>query len=150
MSDDNGTPTNTERMVMPRHVGERTVRSWRDVRDKIAPQGTPIKAKDLVDRTFTILRMRAYQSQFADLGELVYWVVVVTDDGELLNCTLGGQAVVDVLDALSTLKCQYQDAVNSDDAAKQRDLEELGADGLWQFTLRWSEGGTGEGYYYFD
>jgi hypothetical protein len=104
----------------------------------------------MVDRTFTILRYRPYQSSFEGGRETVYWVVVVTDDGELFNFTLGGVSVCDVLDAMHRIKVEYEAAKQAGDRLKMSELEELGANRPWQFTLRWMKGGQGAGYYIFE
>lgn len=142
--------TGIERMILPSMVGAQPVRTWKEFRDRIAPQGLAVKARDLIGRTFKIIRSRRYQSAYETARDLVYWVVIVTDDGEILNTTLGGEAVCDVLDALHDLNQQYRDAVDANDMVKISDLEELGANALWEFTLAWSDSGQGEGYYYFE
>ena len=136
--------------ALPLSIGERKVTSWRNLRDRIAPQGTAVQAKLLVDRTFTIIRYRPYQSQFAGRREVVYWIVALTDDGELFNTTLGGEAVCDVLDSINKLESDLKEAMAHGDTGRVKDLQELGAGSLWQFTLRWSESGANQGYYFFD
>ena len=134
---------------MPSQVARMGVLPWRDIRDKVAPQGSPVSAKDMVGRVFTLLRYRKYLSAFAEGREMVYWCVVVTDDGELFNFTLGGTAVCDVLDAMDAIKREHAAAMEDGSFARARELEELGADKLWQFDLQWIKGGQGEGYYTF-
>ena len=121
-------------------------RKWSAIRDRIAPQGYPIEAADLVDRTFTILRYRTYQSRFEGGREMVYWIVGVTDDGLIFNTTLGGVAVCDVLDAIDRMYKSYQAAIASGDLVAQRDLEEIGADSPVTLTLKWVKSGS-TGYY---
>jgi hypothetical protein len=119
---------------------------WSAIRDRIAPQGEAVDAKTLIDKTFTILRYRTYQSRYEAGRETVYWVVGVTDDGVLFNTTLGGVAVCDVLDAIDKMYRAYADAIADGDMVAQKDLEEIGADSPVTFTLRWVPAGTA-GYY---
>jgi len=142
--------TNLPEITAPMSLGDRKITSWKKLRDKISPQGTAVQSKLLVDRTFTIIRMRPYDSKYESDRATVYWIVALTDDGELFNCTLGGTAVCDVLDALVKLEEQLQEAMTNGDGPRVKDLQALGAGTLWQFTLRWRDSGAGQGYYFFD
>ncbi len=136
--------------VLPSQIANLGVLEWRAIRDRVAPQGTAVKATDMVGRTFTILRYRPYQSAFKENREIVYWIVAVTDDGELFNFTLGGTAVCDVLDIMDKLKIEHAMAIAEGKFARARELEDLGINKAWKFTLQWVEGGQGEGYYTFE
>ncbi len=75
----------------------------KDIRDEVAPQGEQIPAENLVDRPFQILRGKAFGSRFQEQSHAYFIVGVLTDSGELFNTVLGGQAVVEVLDAWSDM-----------------------------------------------
>lgn len=135
---------------LPAQIGEVGVVNWQAYREKLAPQGTPIKTKDLVGREFIIMRMRPYQSQFQGKRETVYWCVVVTGDGEVFNTTIGGEATAEVLDMLSKLQKDYEEAASMGDQHALRELEERGAGKYWRFTLQWAETAAGQGYYFFE
>ena len=75
----------------------------KDIRDEVAPQGEQIPAENLVDRPFQILRGKAFGSRFSTDAHAYFVVGVLTDTGELFNTVLGGQAVVEVLDAWSAM-----------------------------------------------
>lgn len=63
--------------------------------------GPRIPAESLVDTLFTILGAKAYQSSY-DPEDHVYFCVCRNDKtGEMFTTSLGGSAVVDVLDSLS-------------------------------------------------
>jgi hypothetical protein len=90
--------------------------------------GTPISAEDLVNTEFDILRAKEYPSTFSTQDHVWYCVVRPVGKDELLSVSLGGQAVVEVLDAYS----------HSDESAPLR------------VTLRFKTGGKYSGYYYFE
>lgn len=135
---------------LPAQIGEVGVVNWQEYRERLAPQGTPIKTKDLVGRAFIIMRMRPYQSQFAGKRETVYWCVVVTGDGEVFNTTIGGEATAEILDMLSKLQKDYEEAASMGDQHAMKQLEERGAGKYWRFTLQWAETAAGQGYYFFE
>ena len=59
-----------------------------------------VTAEQLVDRTFTILRAKSFASRFQEGAHAYFCICQLQDGGELFATVLGGQAVVDVLDAL--------------------------------------------------
>lgn len=61
--------------------------------------GTPIEAKELVGKTFDVLRAKRYNSVFEGQDHAWYCVVRPVDQDEVFATTLGGGAVVEVLDA---------------------------------------------------
>lgn len=134
----------------PRAIGDTPVVSWKQVAERLNPQGVPIEAKQMIDQTFTVIRMKPYASQFKGVRDVVYWVVAVTDDGQMVNFTLGGQAVCDVLDVIQTMIDEYKDAYNHGDVGRMKELEQQGATSFFRFTLKWNEGGQAGGYYYFE
>lgn len=62
-------------------------------------RGTPIKAEELVGKTFDI--MRAKQQESAYEGQEHFWFCIVRPAGqdELFETVLGGGAVMEILDA---------------------------------------------------
>jgi hypothetical protein len=62
--------------------------------------GPRVPADQLVDTTFTILRAKPFQSSFSEDAHAWFCVCQAKDDGEVFTTVLGGQAVVDILDAL--------------------------------------------------
>ena len=69
-----------------------------DVKEGLGLPTVQIKAAELVDQTFIIVKARAFVSSFAK-GETAYFCVCThVDTGELFSTVLGGQGVVDFLD----------------------------------------------------
>lgn len=62
--------------------------------------GPRVPAEQLVDTTFTILRGKPFQSSFQEDAHAWFCVCKAKDGGEVFTTVLGGQAVVDILDAL--------------------------------------------------
>lgn len=132
---------------LPDHIGKMGIVNWKDIRDRYVPQGMPVSAKDMVDRPFKILRMRPYPSQFPGSRDTVYWIVALTDDGELTNFTVGGVAACDQLDAIHKLNEDFRDAVKRGNIPLATQMAELGAGKPLRVVLKWNEGGQNEGYY---
>lgn len=74
---------------------------WSDFAKKNLLAGDPITAQELVNREFDILRAKRFDSSFEGQDHAWYCVVRPTDTGEVFSVTLGGQAVVEVLDAFA-------------------------------------------------
>jgi hypothetical protein len=70
-----------------------------DIMDSIAPMGQAIKAEDLAGEAFTIIRAKPYSSRFEGQDHAWFVVGAFYPDGDIFNTTLGGAAVVEVLDA---------------------------------------------------
>lgn len=98
---------------------------WSDFARSIGLRGTPIAAQELVGKTFDILRAKKFDSTFSGQDHAWYCVVRLKDETELLSVTLGGSAVVEILDAFA----------NS------------GIDAPLRVTLAWNAGGKFNGYY---
>lgn len=62
--------------------------------------GARVPAEQLVDTTFTILRAKPFASSFAADSHAWFCVCRAKDGGDVFTTVLGGQAVVDILDAL--------------------------------------------------
>jgi hypothetical protein len=62
--------------------------------------GPRVPAEQLVDQTFVILRGKAFQSSFNEQAHAWFCVCKDKQTGEVITTVLGGQAVVDILDAL--------------------------------------------------
>lgn len=60
--------------------------------------GTPIKAEELVDMTFDILRCKKFDSEFEGQDHCWFCIVRPVGQDEVFQTTLGGGAVVEVLD----------------------------------------------------
>lgn len=63
--------------------------------------GTPITAEELNGKTFDILRAKVFDSSFEGQDHAWYCVVRPVGETEIFAVTLGGQAVVETLDAFA-------------------------------------------------
>jgi hypothetical protein len=63
--------------------------------------GPRVPAESLVGQTFVILGAKAYQSSFADDRRVYFCVCKDEHTGEIFTTSLGGAAVVDILDSLA-------------------------------------------------
>lgn len=96
-----------------------------EIMDEVAPTGVKLPTDNVVGRTFTIIRARAFESSFQEQTH-AYFVVGYDDEEDLLfNTVLGGAAVVDILDLWA--------------AQGRREPIEV--------KLVWNEGGKYKGYY---
>lgn len=102
--------------------------SYVDMRRTLGIAGQPIAAKDLVGKTFVILRAQEFKSEFEKQDHAYYCTIKLVDDGELYSVVLGGGAMVDMLDAIA-------------DAGLAEPLK---------VTLRWKERGEDNSYYFFE
>lgn len=123
---------------------------WSSLREKFDPQGEKVDARDLIGKTFTIVEYRAIDSSYEEADVFYHVKGLYVDTGELFNTSLGGQAVVDVLDSFDALRSAYQEAVKNGDDARAADLAELGATKPIQVTLGWMAQGKYSGYYIFE
>lgn len=98
---------------------------WSDIKAAMGLAYEPIKAADLVDQSFVILRAKPFASSFKEQGKAYFCVVQIQPDGEKRQTVLGGSAVVEVLEALA-----------------ERDF-----DTPIEFTLKFNDGGQFSGYY---
>lgn len=87
--------------------------------------GPRIPAEQLVGTTFTILRGKPFQSSFQSDAHAWFCVCRSKDTQDVFTTVLGGQAVVDILDALVA----------------------TGMSNPLEVTLQWKEGGNFSGYY---
>lgn len=90
--------------------------------------GEPTTAENLVNTTFDILRAKPFDSSFEAQDHAWYCVVRPVDSDKLYSVTLGGQAVVEVLDIFS----------------------QSNENGALRVTLRYKQGGKYNGYYFFE
>lgn len=60
--------------------------------------GARIPAKELVDKTFTILRAKPFNSRFKGQAHAYFCVCGDTETGEMFSTVLGGMAIVELLD----------------------------------------------------
>lgn len=101
---------------------------WAKIREEIAPQGVNLETNELVDKKFTLLRMKRFTSRFEG-QEYAYFVVGKdSEDGELFNTVLGGGQPIEVLDAIYN----------------------AGIENPIEFVLSWHAGGQYGGYYTLD
>jgi len=72
---------------------------WSQFAKQAGLRGTPITAEELVNKTFDIMRAKRFESSFE--GQDHAWFCIVKPEGqdEMFEVTLGGQAVVEILDA---------------------------------------------------
>lgn len=75
---------------------------WSDFAKQQLLSGTPIEAKELVGIEFDILRAKKFDSAFEGQDHAWYCVVRKVGDPEVYAVTLGGQAVVEILDAYAS------------------------------------------------
>lgn len=123
---------------------------WKEMRERFAPIGEERKAKDLVDTTFTIRSFKPVESSLSTVSDHFYFCICTDEDGALFHTTLGGQAVVDVLDDFDRLRTAYLDALQLGDDERRQELLALGAMSPITVTLRKVSGGRFGGYYTFD
>ena len=123
---------------------------WKVLRETFDPQGERIPAPELVDKTFTIIEFRPVESSLPGATGVFYYVKCLDADGVLFNTVLGGQAVVEVLESFDSLRSAFHEAASMGDEDRAQELETLGANRPFTLTLRWSEGGKHQGYYYLD
>ena len=90
--------------------------------------GPRIPAEELVGQGFTILGAKAFQSSFKQDAHAYFCVCALEGTGEIITTVLGGQAVVDIIDALT--------AQHFDSPLKVR--------------LNFKQGGAYGGYYFFE
>lgn len=76
---------------------------WSDFAKQALLSGTPIKAEELVGCEFDILRAKYFDSAFEGQDHAWYCVIRKVDDAEVYAVTLGGQAVVEILDAYAAM-----------------------------------------------
>ncbi len=96
-----------------------------DILKQMGLSGPRVPADQLVDTTFTILGAKQFASAFPG-SDHAYFVVARSEaTEETFTTVLGGQAVIDILDALVL----------------------AGFDQPLTVTLRWNEGGKFNGYY---
>jgi hypothetical protein len=120
------------------------------IKEKIDPQGPTIKAKQLIDTTFTIVEMHPWESTLSGKPSTVYWVKAVNAEGELFNTNLSGGKVVAALEAIAELNAEAANAAAMGDDARVAELEELGANRPLTITLRYKAGGKFGHYYDFE
>jgi hypothetical protein len=100
---------------------------WSQFAKQAGLRGTPIKAEELVNMTFDILRAKQQESSFE--GQEVFWFCIVRPVGqdELFETVLGGQAVMEILNAYA----------------------KSGIENPLRVTLDFVKGGKYKGYYQF-
>jgi len=73
-----------------------------DILSEMGISGPRIAAKELVDQTFTIVHAKPFASTYREGAHAWFCVIYLPDDTQPYTTVLGGQAVVDVLDALAS------------------------------------------------
>ena len=79
---------------------DKPVLSLQRVLSEMGISGPRVTAEQLVDQTFTILRAKAFPSAYAEGAHAYFCICQPQGGGDVFTTVLGGQAVVDVLDAL--------------------------------------------------
>jgi hypothetical protein len=74
---------------------------WSQFAKQAGLRGTPITAEDLVNKTFDIMRAKQFESSYEGQDHAWFCIVRPIDQDEVFEVTLGGQAVVEILDAYS-------------------------------------------------
>jgi len=74
---------------------------WSQFAKQAGLRGTPIAAEDLVNKTFDIMRAKQFESSYEGQDHAWFCIVRPVDQDEVFEVTLGGQAVVEILDAYS-------------------------------------------------
>jgi len=72
---------------------------WAQFAKQAGLRGTPVTAEELVNKTFDILRAKQFESSFEGQDHAWFCIVRPVEQDETFEVTLGGQAVVEVLDA---------------------------------------------------
>jgi len=72
---------------------------WSQFAHQIGLRGTSITAEELVNKTFDITRAKRFESSFEGQDHAWFCIVKPVDQDEVFEVTLGGQAVVEILDA---------------------------------------------------
>ncbi len=120
------------------------------LKEKIDPQGRKVKARDLIDTTFTIVEMRPVESTLNPEQDHYYWVKAVDGAGELMNFSLSSQRLVEALDDIAALNAELASAREMGDDERVKELEEVGAGRPMTLTLREVKGGKYGRYYTFE
>jgi len=132
-------------------VNRTGVVAWRDLREKTRPQGVEVKARELVGRPVTIVRLHPYPSRYEGKRLMVYWTVCVLDEtGEVVNTTFGGEVVCEALDEYWNLQEAYHNALAANDEEEERRLSELGGGKYLRVVLVHKDVPGGNGYYTFE
>jgi len=74
---------------------------WSDFARQALLTGTPITAEELVNKEFDILRAKVFDSSFEGQDHAWYCIVRIVGETEVYAVTLGGGAVVEILDAFA-------------------------------------------------
>lgn len=77
-----------------------------DVLKEMGLSGPRVPAEQLVDQTFTILAAKPFGSAYDDNAHAYFCVCMDVVTRETFTTVLGGQAVVDILDALAAQNFQ--------------------------------------------
>lgn len=101
---------------------------WRKFAEQQYLTGTPVTAEDLIGKEFDILRAKLFLSSFEGQDHAWYCVVREVGEKEVKAVTLGGQAVVEILDAYAA-------------TGNNRPL---------RVKLAFTQGGKFQGYYSFE
>lgn len=72
---------------------------WSQFAKQSGLRGTPATAEDMVNKTFDITRAKRFESSFEGQDHAWFCIVRPVGQDESFEVTLGGQAVVEILDA---------------------------------------------------
>lgn len=88
-TDDQEAALETDALEVARFDLSQPISDFRAVMNEILPEGTPVKAEELVNREITVRYMRKFTGQY---GPALY--CIVTDaNGELMNTVFGGEVL---------------------------------------------------------
>lgn len=72
--------------------------SIKDIKESMGVAAVQVKAESLKDKSFTIIRMKQFESSLGDGGNPYYCDVILKETKELVGVVLGGQGVVEFLE----------------------------------------------------
>lgn len=101
---------------------------WAHFAKQAGLRGTPIAAEELVNKTFDITRAKRFESSFEGQDHVWFCIVKPVEQDEVFEVALGGQAVVEILDAYAA----------------------SGLANPLRVTLSYKKGGKFSGYYTFE
>lgn len=99
-----------------------------DVMRQMGMAGRAVQLRDMDGKTIQIFRAKRFLSSYEGQKRDPYFVLATTEDGEIIQTVVGGEACVEVLDAY----------IRTNPTAPL------------QVTVRWNEGGNYSGYYTFE
>jgi len=125
-------------------------RVWAEVREEFDPKGENLPAAELVDRPFTIKKIKPVKSAYPNGPDHFYFIVGIDQDGTVFNTAMGGVAVVEELDGWMRANYNWMVAVDANDENEAQFWASQGGGQPITVTLRENEGGEFGHYYTLD